>query len=341
MPLPRHRPKPALAALLVAVALVAAACGGGDKGGRGQVVDTLPAPTTVPPIFPLTGLPAGDAAKLARPAVAVKIDNISVARPQAGLDKADVVYEEVTEGITRFIVVFQSTDATSIGPVRSVRPADPLVVKPLGGLLAFSGGAPAIVDLVKAASVPTVTENDTDTLKRRSDRSAPHNLYTSTEALYRKAKADAKAPPKLATFRAAGTPFTGAGAVPTTKIALAPAPGVRAGYDFDAASGTYKRTTDGTPHLVEGGGQVAPANVIVQFTTYNPFDKDPKVSVPQVIGSGDATFFSGGVMVKGRWSKPGVDSVTNYTDATGAAIALAPGPTWVQLQAPGSSITTS
>lgn len=344
MELTRHRPKPALAVALVAVALVAAACGGGGSKaakGKGQVQDTLPTPTTVPPIFPLTGMPAGDAAKLARPAVAVKIDNIAVARPQAGLDKADVVYEEITEGITRFIVVFQSTDADSIGPVRSVRPADPLVVKPLGGLLTFSGGAPAILDLVKAANVATVTENDTDTLKRRSDRQAPHNLYTSTEALYRKAKPDAKAPPAFASFRRAGTPFAGAGAVPATKIALSPAPGVKANYDFDQASATYKRSTDGTPHLVEGGGQVAPANVIVQFTTYNAFDKDPKVSVPQVLGSGDAVFFSGGMMVKGKWSKPSPESVTTFTDATGAPVALAPGPTWVQLQAPGTSVTTS
>src|SRR5204863_325092 len=83
--------------------------------------------------------------KLHRPAVVVKIDNNAAARPQAGLDAADVVYEEVTEGITRFVVVFQSTDADPIGPVRSVRPADPLIVAPLGGLLVFSGGAPNIV----------------------------------------------------------------------------------------------------------------------------------------------------------------------------------------------------
>lgn len=341
---PQSRRRSATTTLVVVACLLATACGGGGK----KAATSLPAPadaptTTAAPaaVFPLTGKPAPDPAKRARPSIAVKIDNISVARPQAGLDKADVVYEEFTEGITRFVVVFQSTDADAIGPIRSVRPADPLIVKPLGGVLTFSGGAAAIVDLVRQAAVPKVTEDDTDALKRRSDRSAPHNLYSSTDALYKKVPGGAKAPPAFASFRPAAQPFTAAGVAPTTHLALNPAPGVSATYDYDAASGTYKRLTDGKAHLVENGGQVAPNNVIVQFTPYSPFDKDRNVSFPQVIGTGDAWYFSGGALAKGRWSKPGPDSVTAYVDSSGAPINLAPGSTWVQLQAPGSSVTTS
>ena len=77
------------------------------------------APLPVVGNFPLTGMPATDAAKLRRPAVAVKIDNNAQARPQAGLEAADVIYEEFTEGITRFVVVFQSADAAA-GRARAV-----------------------------------------------------------------------------------------------------------------------------------------------------------------------------------------------------------------------------
>ena len=82
--------------------------------------------TTRPPSFPLTGLPAADnPANMARGAISVKIDNVAAARPQSGIDPADLVYEELAEGgLTRFVVVFQSTDAPEIGPVRSARPSD-------------------------------------------------------------------------------------------------------------------------------------------------------------------------------------------------------------------------
>src|SRR5216117_2478023 len=51
-----------------------------------------------------------------RPALAIKVENLPEARPQAGLEKADVVYEEPVEGgITRFIVVYQCQDADRVG----------------------------------------------------------------------------------------------------------------------------------------------------------------------------------------------------------------------------------
>ena len=59
-----------------------------------------------------------------RPALVVKIDNHAEARPQTGLNQADVVYEEEVEGITRFFAVFQSTQLDA-GRARSARPARP------------------------------------------------------------------------------------------------------------------------------------------------------------------------------------------------------------------------
>src|SRR5215213_10174492 len=99
--------KPIALALPLLLAMTAA-CGGSSKAAKGQAGDTPGPATTVVAsgTFPLTGVPVADAAKAARRAVAVKIDNNAAARPQAGLEKADVIYEEFTEGITRFVVVF-------------------------------------------------------------------------------------------------------------------------------------------------------------------------------------------------------------------------------------------
>ena len=88
--------------------------GGSDKKQATTTVPTttIPATTTTkaPPIAPLTGLVDPSGASLTRPALAVKVENTPT-RPQAGIDQADVVYEEVVEGnITRFVAIFNSAD---------------------------------------------------------------------------------------------------------------------------------------------------------------------------------------------------------------------------------------
>ena len=150
-----------------ALALTAAACGGGGDDTSDDTTDDTSAPETVAddvegrsrppqapsttveettttavplPTAPLTGLPVADPAMLARPALAVKMDNHKDARPHAGLNQADVVYEEIVEGITRFFVIFHSADAAPdrADPLcpddrrRSAQPAEPAVVRLVG-----------------------------------------------------------------------------------------------------------------------------------------------------------------------------------------------------------------
>ena len=331
----KKRRSRALAASLVLA--LTAACSGGDKGEVGRA-DRPPATLPASGVYPLTGVPATDAVKASRPAVAVKIDNIPAARPQAGLDQADVIFEEFTEGITRFVVVFHSADAGMVGPVRSVRPADANIVKAFGGPMVFSGGAPAVLDVMRSAGVRQVTENDRDTLRRRSGRRAPHNLYTNTEAMFRKAGAGSP-PPALSPFLRQGQTYGPAGMAPATRLELAPAPGVRAAYQWDTASSTWQRSTDGRPHTLEGGAQLAPKNVIVQYTPYSTFPADRKVRFPEVVGSGDAVVFVNGTQVRARWTKSSPTTVTTYADTRGTPIPLAPGQTWIHLQEPGSAVT--
>lgn len=319
-----------------------AACGGGseaaDVGQKGRGPNDAPPPAAaVVGRYPLTGMPADDAAKLRRPAVAVKIDNNAQARPQSGLEAADVIYEEFTEGITRFVVIFQSSEAAMVGPVRSVRPGDPGIVKPFGGPLVFSGGSGPVLGVVGAAGIVQVTENDRATLRRRSGRRAPHNLYTDTAAMF--AKASGSGPPAFSPFLAPGAGAAGAGATPALNLRLAPAPGVTAQYEWDAAANVWKRSTDGRPHTVEGGAQISPRNVIVQYTPYVVFPADQKVRYPEVVGSGDAVVFMAGAQIKARWNKASAGAMTTFSDSAGKPIALSPGQTWVHLQAPGSAVT--
>jgi hypothetical protein len=329
------------------VLAVTAACGGGGESSAADVGSVGPGPNEAPapaaPVvgnYPLTGMPSTEAAKLRRPAVAVKIDNSAAARPQAGLDRADVIYEEFTEGITRFVVVFQSSDAAQVGPVRSVRPGDTSIVKPLGGPLVFSGGSAPVLAVVRSAGIIQVTENDKETLQRRSGKRAPHNLYTTTDAMFRKTGAGSP-PPAFSTFLAPGARSTAAGGTAVSSLSLSAAPGVTAKYDWDPGASVWKRSTDGRPHMLEGNAQISPRNVIVQYTPYATFPPDPKVRYPEVVGSGDAVIFVGNTQVRAKWTKSSATAVTTFADSAGRPIPLAPGQTWVHLQTPGAAVTAS
>src|SRR4051795_9013931 len=135
--------------LFLAALMVTAACsksGSSSTKSVSSVTATEPTTTTTAPptatLAPLTGLPLEDASKATRVALIVKLDNANEARPQAGLIEADVVFEEQVEGgITRLAAVFQSNDASPVGPIRSVRTTDINIFSALNKpMLGYSGG---------------------------------------------------------------------------------------------------------------------------------------------------------------------------------------------------------
>jgi hypothetical protein len=343
----RRKPVLPLAALLLSFALIAAGCssGGSEKAAPKGTLPPSTTTTTEPPVFPLTGLPAAGSPTHTRPALVVKIENVDAARPQAGIQAADVVYEEVVEGEqSRFITLFQSKDTDLLGPIRSVRPSDPPIIKPLTPLFAFSGGTQKFKNMVAAAGITDINYETSCCAKayyRRPGRSAPHNVYSSTGRLYSLAKPGMAPPPKMFDFLAAGQPFGGAGVAPATHLSEALGRLCTADYTYDPATQTWPRVSNGKPQVVEGGGQIAPTNVIVWFVPYtiSPGDVDPvgePVSVAQVVGSGEAWVLSQGQVIKGRWTKPSPDAQVTFTDALGAPIRVTPGTTWIELQPVGT-----
>ena len=141
--------------------------------------DTSPSTTVYSgPVSPVSGLPVLDPSLLDRKLIAVKVDNHWNSRPQSGLEHADAVFELVVEaGITRFIALFHHSDTGWVGPVRSLRPTDSTLVKPLNGALTISGGQSWIV---KKALVPLIGDLGRPVTTRWSERRAPHNLYADT-----------------------------------------------------------------------------------------------------------------------------------------------------------------
>jgi hypothetical protein len=137
----------------------------------------------------LTNLVLDDPARAGRPVVAVKIDNDDrQARPQSGIAAAEVVYELVVEGgATRFLALFHATDATPVGPIRSARGADVTLLAALNRpLFAWSGAHRTTAAGVRRGPLVDVGyDARPGEYQRRRGRRAPHNLYSSTDALRR------------------------------------------------------------------------------------------------------------------------------------------------------------
>ncbi|MGY1632250.1 DUF3048 domain-containing protein [Geodermatophilus sp. SYSU D01186] len=299
-----------------------------------SIVSALP--SSSPPAWPLTGVPVG--AVPDRPALAVKIENSVDARPQTGLDAADVVWEQVVEGgITRFVAVYHSALPPEVGPVRSIRPMDPAIAAPLGGLLAFSGGVQSYVSAAQDAGLQVLSQ-DTGAggFSRTSTRSAPHNVYAVPQTLVDQADAAHREAPgnqfehgtdEPPTAVAAGQPATG------LDLTLSRISSPR--WTWNAADGRWLRSEGSTPAVEADGRRIGATNVVVlRVDVVATEARDPAGNpVPETIltGTGRALVASGGHAVEATWSKSGTGDRVSLTGADGDPVQLAPGNTWVEL----------
>ena len=327
-------------ALAVAVAL--AACGGGGKHSAEKPAAVKTATKPKPkPTAPLSGTPDPLLAANHRCAITVKIENTPQSRPKYGVEQADVVYEEVVEaGITRLAAVFNSQAPDRVGPVRSVRKTDQSLVWPIGGVFAYSGGAPYAVASINTAPVVQLDETRAGSLMFRDhSRRAPDNLYAHLDQMYAKCGKPVP-PPALFTYRDVHAKLVG---VPTSsvRVGFLGDPSFAVTWTWDASSGTWKRSIFGSPENVATGAQLAPTNVVVMFVSYvggDPSHADVGAEA-MLTGTGKALVFRSGREIVGTWSRPDKDKPAQLLDAAGHVIALNPGQTWVELPDTAYSVT--
>jgi len=308
-----------------------------DSAAAAPATSPVPAaaPTRVP--WPLTGLPSG--AEPAHPALAVKIENSLDARPQTGLDAADVVWEQVVEGgITRFVAVYHSTLPAEVGPVRSVRPMDAAIAAPLHGLFAFSGGQQPYVDAVTDAGMQVLSsEAGSDGFYRIGDRGAPHNMYASPATLLTQADpAHQAAPPaQFAYATGGGQPAIATAGTPAASLALTLSGVSHPKWTWDPAGGTWARAEDGTPSVDTDGAPLDAVNVVVlRVDVITTGSRDPAgTPVPETLleGGGEALVASAGRTMPATWVKRGETMPLVLLGADGNPIQLTAGNTWVEL----------
>jgi len=296
-----------------------------------------PAPAALPYICPLdgTGLET-----MPLRAMAVTIDNYRPARPQTGLDKADLVYEVPVEGgITRYLAVYFHGQAETVGPVRSARPYLIDLSREWNSVYIHIGQSPQAQTYFKKTGVAHINQMyHSGGFWRDKSRKAPHNLYTSTAGLWReigKLGLDKDTAPEPYLFRQAGEAATGEAAVELT----VPYAYGRVGYRYDSQTGTYLRFLNDSPYNdLLTGKQLAAANVVVQQVPVHSFDSEGRLEI-DLVGSGKAWLFSAGTVQEGTWHKTDLNHRTRFYDAAGKEMTMAQGQTWIQLVARQTGIS--
>jgi hypothetical protein len=316
-----------------------------STSGPTTVVPTTTTATStvlIGPVYPLTGLPVTDEATAERAALSVKIDNAPSARPQSGLNDADIVTEELVEGgLTRFMATFQSHDTAQVGPIRSARPVDADLLAELGGgIFAYSGAAAGEIAPVEDHSGAVLLSFDSGNpaFHRSDDRPAPSNVYAATTDLYAQGQLRATAtgvtlapPPELFTYQT-GPPAGGqAGATVTLPFSGASP----CAWTWNPATRLYQRSQNGIGATLADGTPITTNNIVVLEVAITGTDitdasghEDPFVVVT---GSGSAWLLRDGVRYAGDWSRALYTDQLQLSSADGAPLLLTPGRTWIEL----------
>ena len=336
----RHLGWVALAATGLAGLLLSACASSTPHGAAETPKSTTSSSTTTTaapkPTCPLNGL--ATPAVPQQPAMAVKIDNYPAARPQSGLNQADIIFEEPVEGgITRYAAVFQCQNVALIGPVRSARNIDIGILGQLGNPLeAHVGGINPVIANIDASPIVNVDLGASDSLMiHPPGRASPDADFTSTALVYGTHSTMNTPPQPIFTYSDAPPP----GGTPASAVNINFSGTANVTWKWNATTGTFQRYYNGTqPDMLTNGVQNQASNVIVQYVaiSYGPWAENSVGGLEVQAdlypnASGTAIVFRNGQEIQGSWHRTTLGSPTQFVNAAGATIPMMPGPTWVEL----------
>ena len=271
--------------------------------------------------------------------IGIKNDNNVNARPQSGPQNADAVFEVLVEGgMTRFINIFYQSDTTYHGPIRSARPTDPTVLRPLGGVLVASGATGGLIPEIVDMGVPVITDRRPDYF-RISSRRAPHNLYADTTKLkstaisrgYRKTNTPQPlfpwGEPSFDNWKTNSyLTLTFSGYTETTWTWNG-SNYVRTYYD------AYKNQQSDNVHYwsdINGNtGQIAFKTVIALFC--EPYVHPLQLPSVKTVGEGRAIILHGGKMLDAKWKRGSNLDPFHIVDSNNNILYVPKGKVWISL----------
>lgn len=295
-------------------------------------------PTTEP--SKLTGLPV-DPALNKLPVTGVMIENSPDARPQSGLNQAGIIFEAVAEGgITRFLALFQDTSPDYIGPIRSSRPYYLDWLLPFDAAYAHVGGSPDALAQIKSLNVKDMDQfSNGGSYQRITQRYAPHNVYTSMQALHDLEQAKGFTTSNFTSFPRAEKGQPAAQPNPTAIDLSISSYLYNPHYDYDAASNSYKRSEGGKPQTDEKSGDQLAPKVVIALVMPSAIASDGTHTSYDTIGSGPMFIFQNGGLIQGTWKKDSRTAQFVFLGNDGQPVKLAPGQTWISMVGTSGAVT--
>lgn len=315
--------------LLLATSLVLAGCGGGDDEPEDDspAAQEIAGGATLDSTWPLTGLPVtgGDSAAQEYPVLVTKIDNTASSAPQLGLGSADLVVEELVEGgLTRLAVFHYSELPEKIGPVRSMRASDIGIVSPVDASVVTSGAAGRTIARIKSAGITFFQEGAVG-VYRDDARSAPYNVFANLPDVAAEISQDEARPDDYLPWGKASDLPPGQKA---NTIAASFSGGQTTNWQFK--DGAYENLNS---YAADGDEFLADTVLVLRVQVGDAGYLDPAgnpVPETKLEGKGAAMLFHAGRLVRGTWSKDGLDDAIELSTRAGK-LTVPAGRTWIEL----------
>lgn len=272
--------------------------------------------------------------------IAVMIDNHSGAWPQANLNKAYIVYEIVVEGgETRLMAVFKGQNLEKIGPVRSSRHYFLDYALENDAIYVHHGWSPQAQSDISTLGVNNINgiQESSANFWRVKDKSAPHNLFTSTDSILKIAerKGYSKTSDKKSVLNyVANEVEMPATAVNATSVTIPHSNLQTVKYEYDEQNKVYKRyarkkaQTDWTT-----GKNLTTKNIIITMCDNETLDDGENKGRQTLknIGTFNGYYITNGKAIKIKCIKKARNEQTIYEDLQGNEIKVNDGNTWVNI----------
>lgn len=271
--------------------------------------------------------------------IAVMIDNHSDAWPQAGLNKAYMVYEIVVEGgETRLMALFKGQDLDEIGPVRSARHYFIDYAMENDAIYVHFGQSPQAQSDIKKYSINDINgiAEDGTTFWRVKDKVAPHNAVTSTEKLIQSAKNKKfrTTSKEKSVLNYSAEEVNLENGISANEITIPHSDLQTVKYKYDEDSKKYVRYARGKEQTDwETKESVETKNIIITLCdNYTLSDVENKGRQGlKNIGTFDGYYITNGKAIKIKCTKNARDEKTVYKDLQGNEIKVNDGNTFVNI----------
>ena len=275
------------------------------------------------------------------------IDNHNGAWPQAGLQKAYMVYEIIVEGgETRLMALFKGVELAKIGPVRSARHYFIDYAMENDAIYVHFGESPqADRDIAKYTinEIDGIYEDGT-TFWRVKDKYSPHNAVTSTEKILQSAKNKKykTTSKQKSVLNYVVDEINLENGIDATSVTIPHSTLQTVKYEYDAENKNYKRYARNKEQTDwDTKETLTTKNIIITFCdnyTLNDVENKGRQGLTN-IGTFDGYYITNGKAIKIKCIKQAREQQTIYQDLEGNEIKVNDGNTYVNICPQNAMVT--